>query len=82
MTLEFRRIDAEMNAGLATLDSDIATLTNASFTKFMQLQAKNAHTLLGVYTESIDLISPGAGGASAASPPSKAAAAVENAAVE
>ena len=52
-------MDDENKAGISTLDDDMAKLTNASFTKFMQLQAKNAHSLLGIYTESLDNIAPG-----------------------
>lgn len=52
----FRRLDEEISVAIAKLDTDIAQLTNTAFSKFMQLQAKNAHTLLDIYTASLDLI--------------------------
>jgi len=41
---------------MARLDADIGALTNAAYTKFMQLQAKKAHALLDVYTQSLDCV--------------------------
>jgi hypothetical protein len=72
VTIEFRRLDEEIKAGISTLDDDMAKLTNASFTKFMQLQAKNAHSLLGIYTESLDNIAPSVPKAAAAEAPASA----------
>ena len=72
VTIEFRRLDEEIKAGISTLDDDMAKLTNASFTKFMQLQAKNAPSLLGIYTESLDNIAPSVPKAAAAEAPASA----------
>ena len=52
----FRRLDEEISVAIAKLDTDIAQLTNTAFSKFMQLQAKNAHSVLDVYTASLDQI--------------------------
>jgi hypothetical protein len=41
---------------MARLDADIGALSNAAYTKFMQLQLKKAHMMMDVYSQSLDCI--------------------------
>ena len=52
----FQRLDEEITSGLHKLDAEIAGWTNAAMGKFMQLQAKKAHSLLDIYTQALDNI--------------------------
>lgn len=69
----FKAADETLTTSIAKLDSDIASLTNAALQKFMSLQAKHAHALLGIYTASLDSIG---------APSSAAVAAIETHAAE
>ena len=65
----FKAADEIVSTSIARLDADIASLTNAALQKFMSLQAKHAHALLGIYTQSLDSIGvPAAAAAAVAAP--------------
>lgn len=52
----FQKLDEEITAALMKLDSEIASLTHSAIGKFMQLQAKKAHAVLDIYSQSLDSI--------------------------
>ena len=64
----FQKLDEELTTEVHKLDSEIAHLTHAAIGKFMQLQAKKAHSLLEIYSSALDSIgvAPAAAAASTA----------------
>ena len=52
----FQKLDEELTTEVHKLDSEIAHLTAAAIGKFMQLQAKKAHSLLEIYSSALDSI--------------------------
>jgi hypothetical protein len=52
----FQRLDEELTTEVHKLDAEIAHLTHAAIGKFMQLQAKKAHSLLEIYSSALDSI--------------------------
>ena len=52
----FQKLDEELTTEVHKLDSEIAHLTHAAIGKFMQLQAKKAHSLLEIYSGALDSI--------------------------